>query len=53
MGSNSSSGGSPSGGGTKAQAKQYAKKNEPNIIDKGLTKVKDKIYGGPEKGVLT
>ena len=53
MGSPSASSGSPSGGGTKAQATQYAKKNEPNIIDKGLKKVKDKIYGGPEKGVLT
>ena len=53
MGSPSASSGSPSSGGTKAQATQYAKKNEPNIIDKGLKKVKDKIYGGPEKGVLT
>ena len=53
MGSPSASSGSPSGGGTKAQATQYAKKNEPNIIDKGLKKIKDKIYGGPEKGVLT
>ena len=53
MGSPSASSGSPSGGGTKAQATQYAKKNELNIIDKGLKKIKDKIYGGPEKGVLT
>lgn len=53
MGSPSASSGSPSGGGTKKQAKNYAKKNEPNIIDKGLKKIKDKIYGGPEKGVLT
>ena len=40
MGSNSSSG---SGG----------NKSSSNIIDKGLKKIKDKIYGGPEKGVLT
>jgi hypothetical protein len=53
MGSPSASSGSPSSGGTKAQAIQYAKKNEPNIIDKGSKKIKDFIYGGPEKGVLT
>jgi len=53
MGSPSASSGSPSSNGTKAQATQYAKKNETNIIDKGLKKIKDKIYGGPEKGVLT
>ena len=40
MGSNSSSGGN-------------GNKSSSNIIDKGLKKVKDKIYGGPEKGVLT
>jgi len=52
-GYSSGSSGGPSGGGTSKQAKNYAKKNEPNIIDKGLKKIKDKIYGGPEKGVLT
>ena len=52
-GYSSGSSGAPSGGGTSKQAKNYAKKNEPNIIDKGLKKIKDKIYGGPEKGVLT
>ena len=51
-GYSSGSSGGPSGGGTSKQAKNYAKKNEPNIIDKGLKKIKDKIYGGPEKGAL-